>query len=362
MKPRKYQFNNSSITIIFGDITESVADVIVSSDDTGISMGGGVSKSLLSKGGEFIQRDAQRKLPATVGDVIVSTAGNLENQKYIFHCLTLFFDERNDMEKKASKSADIQTYIIQHSIDKCFALLHALDINSIAFPCIGAGAALFSLQRVAEVMADSISRNLEKTQKQFNVELYLYDRFHLLNEIDYIDMFEHFAIKSALARQKAESISKNFNGEPNVAITEEMPITLRSEMKHDVFISYSRQDVAKVNQLRAILEELSVDYWIDKTGIYSGENYKEVIVDAIDCAKAVIFVSSVASNASINVIRELGYAVREKKSIIPIMLDDAQYAKSITLDIGDIDQIDFTQDTLDITKLKSSLTYLLKIK
>ena len=87
MKPRKYQFNNSSITIIFGDITESVADVIVSSDDTGISMGGGVSKSLLSKGGEFIQRDAQRKLPATVGDVIVSTAGNLENQKYIFHCL-----------------------------------------------------------------------------------------------------------------------------------------------------------------------------------------------------------------------------------------------------------------------------------
>ena len=108
MKPRKYQFNNSSITIIFGDITESVADVIVSSDDTGISMGGGVSKSLLSKGGEFIQRDAQRKLPATVGDVIVSTAGNLENQKYIFHCLTLFFDERNDMEKKASKSAKKQ--------------------------------------------------------------------------------------------------------------------------------------------------------------------------------------------------------------------------------------------------------------
>ena len=184
----------------------------------------------------------------------------------------------------------------------------------------------------------------------------------MLNEIDYIDMFEHFAIKSALARQKTESISKEFKEEPNIVITEEMSRTLHSEMKHEVFISYSRKDIAKVNQLRAILEELSVGYWIDKAGIYSGENYKEVIVDAIDCAKAVIFVSSVASNASINVIRELGYAVKRKKSIIPVILDDAQYAKSITLDIGDIDQIDFTQDTLDITKLKSSLTYLLKIK
>ena len=32
MEPRKYQFNNSTLTIVFGDILTSKAEVIVSSD------------------------------------------------------------------------------------------------------------------------------------------------------------------------------------------------------------------------------------------------------------------------------------------------------------------------------------------
>lgn len=45
----------------------SQADVIVSSDDTGISMGGGISGSILKAGGESIRQDAQKKLPAQIG-------------------------------------------------------------------------------------------------------------------------------------------------------------------------------------------------------------------------------------------------------------------------------------------------------
>ena len=74
-------------------------------------------------------------------------------------------------------------------------------------------------------------------------------------------------------------------------------------------------------------------YWIDKEGIYSSSNYKELIVDAIEVSKAVIFISSENSNASINVIREIGYAVNMNKPILPLMLDDAQSAKSIRLDM-----------------------------
>lgn len=362
MKPRKYQFNNSCLTIIFGDITESKAEVIVSSDDTGITMGGGISGCLRSKGGEIIRLDAQRKLPASVGDVVLSTSGTLEFQKYIFHCLTLSYDKRYDLEAKLAMSVDMQTYILQHSIDKCFTLLHALDINSIAFPCIGAGSAHFPIERVAEIMADSISSNLSKTHKPFNVELYLYDRNHRLNEIDYIDMFEHFAIKSAFAQQKTTADMEQLSDDFNEEIVHNVPIPKREEMTHQVFISYARKDTEKVNIIRKILEEKSVDYWIDKEGIYSGVNYKEVIVDAIDKAKVVIFVSSANSNASINVIRELGYAVKQKKTIIPIVLDDAQYAKSIRLDIADIDQIEYSEISSGGAKLISSLTYALQVK
>ena len=63
MEPRKYRFNNSTLTIVFGDILASKAEVIVSSDDTGISMGGGISGYILKQGGESIRMDAQKKLP-----------------------------------------------------------------------------------------------------------------------------------------------------------------------------------------------------------------------------------------------------------------------------------------------------------
>lgn len=67
MEPRKYQFNNSTLTIVFGDILTSKAEVIVSSDDTGISMGGGISGCIRKTGGESIREDAQKKLPAQLG-------------------------------------------------------------------------------------------------------------------------------------------------------------------------------------------------------------------------------------------------------------------------------------------------------
>ena len=111
--------------------------------------------------------------------------------------------------------------------------------------------------------------------------------------------------------------------------------------------------------IRNILDDCNIPYWIDKEGIFSGENYKEVIVDAIDVSKAVIFISSVNSNASINVVRELGYAVKQGKAIIPVMLDDAQYAKSIRLDISDIDQIEYNNTEQMKKKLMASLAYLL---
>jgi len=296
-----------------------------------------------------------------LGDVVVSTAGTLEHQKFIFHCLTIDHEHKSEVyEGRLSTTEDINNYILQHSVDKCFRLVQALDLNSIAFPCIGAGLAHIPLKKVAEVMAEAISANLCRTQKPYEIELYLYDRNHVLTEMDYIDMFENFAIKSALTRYQAQTASGQMLADPVSKITD-VDIPKREEMQHQVFISYSRRDEEAVKSIKAILEEFGIPYWIDKEGIFSGENYKEVIVDAIEVAKVVIFVSSVNSNASINVIRELGYAVQQRKTIIPVLLDDAQYAKSIRLDIADIDQIEFKDTEQAKKKLVSSLAYSLEL-
>ena len=358
MEPRKYQFNNSTLKIVFGDIMQSKAEVIVSSDDTGISMGGGISGCIRKIGGECIRLDAQKKLPAQLGDVVVSTAGELEHQKFIFHCLTIDHEHKRDVyEGRLTNTEDINNYILQHSVDKCFRLLQVLDLKSIAFPCIGAGLAHIPLKKVAEIMAEAISMNLCRTQRSCEIELYLYDRNHVMTEMDYIDMFENFAIQSALSRYQSQIFNKQHEDELKPLILPDVHIPKREDMKHQVFISYSRKDEEAVVNIKTILDEYKIAYWIDKEGIFSGENYKEVIVDAIDVAKVVIFVSSANSNASINVIRELGYAVQQRKTIIPVLLDDAQYAKSIRLDIADIDQIEYNDSEQAKKKLVTSLAY-----
>lgn len=358
MEPRKYQFNNSILTIVFGDILTSKAEVIVSSDDTGISMGGGISGCILKAGGEDIRIDAQKKLPAQLGDVIVSTAGILMYQKFIFHSLTIYHEHKREYyEGRLANTEDVNNYILQHSVDKCFRLLQALDLKSIAFPCIGAGLAHIPLKKVAEVMAEAISVNLCRTHKTYEIELYLYDHNHVMSEMDYIDMFESFAIQSALSKYQAQILDKQQSDDSIPTISANVHIPQREEMKHQIFISYSRKDKVSVDSVKAILDKHQIPYWIDKEGIFSGENYKEVIVDAIDVAKVVIFMSSANSNASINVIRELGYAVQQRKTIIPVLLDDAPYAKSIRLDIADIDQIEYKDTELAQKKLVASLAY-----
>lgn len=360
-EPREYRFNNSRLKVLFGNILDSKAEVIVSSDDTGISMGGGLSGCIRKAGGEVIREDAQKKLPAQLGDVVVSTAGAMEHQKFIFHCLTIEHEHKTDFyEGRLSNPEDINNYILQHSVDKCFRILQALDLNSIAFPCIGAGAAHIPLKKVAEVMADAISANLCRTQKPYEIELYLFDRHNSLTEMDYIDMFENFAIKAALYQHDIDKETKRIAKSEDAdykPINIEVP--KREEMHHQVFISYSRKDTESVNNIRDILDRNGISYWIDKEGIFSGENYKEVIVDAIETAKAVIFVS-VHSNASINVIRELGYSVKQRRTIIPIMLDDTPYAKSIRLDISDIHQIEMYKDEMISEKeIVTSILYVL---
>lgn len=55
----------------------------------------------------------------------------------------------------------------------------------------------------------------------------------------------------------------------------------------------------------------------------------------------------------------MGYAVRQGKKIIPVLLDDTPYAKRIRLDIADIDNIRFNNDEVTKAKLLTSIAYAL---
>ena len=205
-------------------------------------------------------------------------------------------------------------------------------------------------------MSIAIAHNMACTNKTLNVELYLYDLYNLYSEADYITLFESLAAKAALVEYQKRVDTEDMVPDV-IKINKDIVLPTRNTMNHQVFISYSKKDQKVADYLCIFLKENSIEYWIDEEGIYSSINYKEIIVDAIDVSKAVIFISSINSNSSINVIREIGYAVNMNKPILPLILDDAQYAKSIRLDISDIDQIDFKNPTKSSKKLITSLMY-----
>lgn len=202
MNSRQYTFNKSTLTVKFDNILDTQAEVIVSSDDCYVTMGGGVSRAILHAGGEVIIKDAQKMVPIPLGDVLVTTAGKLEHQKYVFHCITI--DKQRSMQILTQQvtEEDVLNYLLQHAVDKCFLLMQAMDMTSIAFPAIGAGVAKIPIQKVIEQMSIAIARNLGNTNKSLKVELYLYDIYNLYTESDYITLFESLAAKAALLEYK----------------------------------------------------------------------------------------------------------------------------------------------------------------
>ena len=171
MNERVYHYNNSTLIIKFCDIIEADTDVIVDSDDYLLPMVEGLPAYLLEKGGIEIRNDVNKQRNAELGDVVVSTAGKLPH-KFIFHCVTVSPDsyfKQVDDEQQAEMRSEMEEDVIRHAISKCFRLLSAMDLDSIAIPSIGLKRNGFSYERVGEILAEVISAFLMKTNKSYEV-------------------------------------------------------------------------------------------------------------------------------------------------------------------------------------------------
>ncbi len=90
----------------------------------------------------------------------------------------------------------------------------------------------------------------------------------------------------------------------------------------DVFISYSRKDIAFARLLQESLKQSQVDTWIDWERIPVGEKWWKEICEAIENANVFMFIISNNSIGS-NVCKdEINQALKNNKRIIPIIVDD----------------------------------------
>lgn len=112
-------------------------------------------------------------------------------------------------------------------------------------------------------------------------------------------------------------------------------------MKSDIFISYSRADLAEVEPfVKQIEARTGLRCWIDWNGIESGAEFEEKIVSAIDKVKVVLFFVSDHSMASPYAKMEINYAYNTQKKVVPVVLDGGQLRGWFLFKFGSISFID----------------------
>lgn len=137
------------------------------------------------------------------------------------------------------------------------------------------------------------------------------------------------------------------------------------EQYFDVFISYSRKNTAKANQVCDVLQQAGFSYFIDRQGIPGGAEFPTVLADAIKNCGIFLFLQSEDCNNSKFCQQELHFA-EQKKSIGDIFVLHLHYKREGAIIVDINNNNDKKKDTpLDINmseKWENALVYNIKAR
>jgi O-acetyl-ADP-ribose deacetylase (regulator of RNase III) len=238
-----YLLNNTVFKVTYSNITHLSVDAIVSSDDNLLSMGGGVSRAIYNSGGETIRLDAQKHLPLNIGDVVVTSAGNLRS-KYVFHAVTIDYSNMIYPSEESIRKATL----------KCMQLCDKLGIRTIAFPALGTGTARFPFQLAAETMTRTIADYLIGDTNLQLVIITLFSR-EGVKEDELNIFYEHVVANASLYTQTKRLNSlimelKHFTDSPNNTEISKMIENLLYKLKNTQnILSEKPEDLKRLKEI-----------------------------------------------------------------------------------------------------------------
>lgn len=114
--------------------------------------------------------------------------------------------------------------------------------------------------------------------------------------------------------------------------------------KYNIFVSYSRADVEIVTKIvNDIHAQTNAKCWIDWKGVESGDEFVDVIINAIDSVDTVLFMLSESAMKSAYVKKEIDYARNTGKKIIPIVLDGGKLRGWFLFQFGSVSYTDINK-------------------
>ena len=145
----KVRVGQTDVILDRGDITEYEVDAIVNAANNHLWMGAGVAGAIKRKGGTIIEEDAVRQGPIDVGEVIVTTAGNLP-ASYVIHAAVMGQDLASSPE------------IVRRATLAALRRAEEMRLGSVAFPAFGTGVGRMASKDAAEAMVSALRTHLSE--------------------------------------------------------------------------------------------------------------------------------------------------------------------------------------------------------
>jgi TolB-like protein len=128
-----------------------------------------------------------------------------------------------------------------------------------------------------------------------------------------------------------------------VAITGHAPTTGVERVSSSVFISYRRSDEPQARRLYELLREQGVEAWYD-AHMSAGEEWRTAITEALQAASVFVLLYSSRAAASDEIVKELAIATLEKKTIVPIRLENITPTGAFLYELASRNWIDAFDD------------------
>ena len=136
------------------------------------------------------------------------------------------------------------------------------------------------------------------------------------------------------------------------------PPAVKQESESEVFISYSRKDTAIADRICAAFDRAGDAYFIDRQGIGGGQEFPDVLAQAIVDCKVVLFLAGRNSYASKFTNGEIAFAFNKKKNILPFCIDDCEMPLGLQLMCSGINWRDMREHSIDAVLVNDILRML----
>ncbi|MFN3551112.1 MAG: macro domain-containing protein [Endomicrobiia bacterium] len=137
---------NTTIKIIFGDITQIPVDAIVTFSNTELKMYSRLAKVIKQKCGDIIQKECAKLAPIDIGASVITSSFKLKTCKYIIHSATMDIDFKTNQEY-----IRLATRNVLKSAEK-------KSIKSVSFPLLSSNTEKFPYEYTAKIMAEEVAK------------------------------------------------------------------------------------------------------------------------------------------------------------------------------------------------------------